>query len=57
MYGSSLIVTALGVKISTVIEIHGAVIGFFYIFLVPIAIHIKCVYFSRHDSNGYMLAE
>lgn len=38
-----------------IIKLNGSVIGFFYLFLIPIVIHIKCVYFSDHDESGILL--
>lgn len=38
-----------------IIKLNGSVIGFFYVFLIPIVIHIKCVYFSDHDESGALL--
>ena len=28
-----------------------------YIFAIPIVVHIKCVYFSKHDEKGALLTE
>ena len=56
-YGLAYLIYALGVKVSTIIEINGSVIGFLYVFLIPIAVHIKCVYFTKHDENGELVVE
>ena len=45
------------IKITTLVELNGSVIGFLYIFLIPIAVHIKCVYFTKHDENGTIIVE
>ena len=34
-------------NISDIIDINGAVVGFFFIYLIPAVLHIKCLYFSR----------
>lgn len=33
-----------GVSIDSLIEINGAVIGFFFIYFIPAAMHFKCLY-------------
>lgn len=45
------------IKIETVIEINGSVIGFLYVSLIPIVVHLKCVYFTKHDEDGVMVCE
>ena len=35
------------VDVSDLIDINGAVVGFFFIYLIPAVLHIKCLYFSR----------
>jgi len=35
------------VNINDIIDINGAVIGFFFIYLIPAVLHIKCLYFSK----------
>lgn len=35
------------VNISDIIDINGAVIGFFFIYLIPAVLHLKCLYFSK----------
>lgn len=34
------------VNINDIIDINGAVIGFFFIYLIPAVLHIRCLYFS-----------
>ena len=43
------------VKIATIIELNGSIIGFCYVIFFPIFLHIKCVYFNKHDENGVMI--
>jgi hypothetical protein len=37
----------LNVSITDIIDINGAVIGFFFIYFLPAMLHIKCMYFSK----------
>ena len=53
----SYLLYTLNIKIAMIIEINGSVIGFLYVFLIPILVHIKCVYFTKHDENGEMVCE
>ena len=55
-YGLCYLLYASGLKVSTIVEINGSVIGFLYIFFIPVLVHVKCRYFSQHDEQGYMLA-
>lgn len=41
------VVAIFRININDIIDINGAVIGFFFIYLMPAALHIKCLYFSR----------
>ena len=43
----SFVVGILQVDISDIIDINGAVIGFFFIYLIPVVLHIKCLYFAK----------
>ena len=54
-YGLCYCIYVCGIKASTMIEINGSVVGFLYIFLIPIMVHIMCEYFRPHDEVGYML--
>jgi hypothetical protein len=40
-------ITLLKVKIGDIIDINGALIGFFFIYFLPALLHIKCMYFSK----------
>ena len=41
-----------GVSIDNLIEINGAVIGFFFIYFLPALLHVKCLYFCcNKDEN------
>lgn len=42
----------LSVKIDTIIAINGAIIGFFNVYLFPVALHIKCLYFSKNKTQS-----
>jgi hypothetical protein len=47
-YGAICFVVAyFKISISSIIDINGAVIGFFFIYLIPAVLHIKCLYFSK----------
>lgn len=35
------------VGIQILIEINGAIIGFFFIYLLPAVMHFKCLYFPK----------
>ena len=35
------------VDVNYLIDINGAVIAFFFLYLIPAVLHIKCLYFSR----------
>jgi len=37
----------LEVSIDDIIDINGAVIGFFFIYFLPAVLHVKCLYFSK----------
>lgn len=37
----------LDVSITDIIDINGAVVGFFFIYLLPAMLHLKCMYFSK----------
>lgn len=39
-----LTVSLTGVDIGDIIEINGAVVGFFFIYFLPLITHIKCLY-------------
>ena len=37
----------LGVPLKDIIDFNGAVVGFFFIYFIPAALHVKCLYFSK----------
>ncbi len=41
------VVYFVGVKISVIIELNGSVIGFLYIFIIPILVHLKCIWYDK----------
>lgn len=45
MLGITIGVYFAQVSIDTIIEINGAVVGFFFIYFIPAAMHFKCLYF------------
>jgi len=45
--GVCLTIGLLQVSITDIIDINGAVIGFFFIYFLPAGLHIKCLYFSK----------
>ena len=40
-------ISVVQVKIDTIIDINGAVLGFCFIYLIPVLIHVRCVYFPK----------
>jgi hypothetical protein len=36
------------VKINTIVDINGSVIGFFFIYFLPAILHIRCQYFAKN---------
>ncbi len=48
----SYLVYVSGVRLDVMISINGAVVGFFYVFMIPIWIHFRCVFWNR--SSGYI---
>ena len=45
--GGALVIGLLGYSIDKLIDINGAVIGFFFIYFFPVVLHVKCMYFSK----------
>ena len=45
-------VYASGVNLITIFSLNGAVIGYVYVFWIPIWIHLKCIYYDR--SGGHV---
>ena len=41
----------VGVSIDNLIEINGAVIGFFFIYFLPALLHMKCLYFCTGNKE------
>ena len=35
------------ISLRSIIEFNGAVLGFFFIYFFPVAIHFKCVYMKK----------
>mgnify|MGYP003683618177 CR=1 FL=1 len=40
-----------GITVELIIDINGAVISFFFIYVIPISLHIKCVYFTSEEER------
>jgi hypothetical protein len=36
-----------GVKLAVMLSINGAVIGYIYVIIIPVWVHLKCVFFDR----------
>jgi hypothetical protein len=45
--GICLLICVLQVSIRDIIDVNGAVIGFFFIYAIPALLHLKCVYFLK----------
>ena len=43
----SFTVYATGIKLQTLISVEGAVVGYSYVVIVPIWIHLKCVWYDK----------
>ena len=43
------------VKISTLIEINGAILGFFFIYLLPAAMHFVCLYYPGRKKDRVII--
>ena len=43
----SFTVYATGVKLQVLISVEGAVVGYTYVVIVPIWIHLKCVWYDK----------
>lgn len=39
------------VSINTLIQINGAVVGFFFIYLLPAVMHLKCLYWKSFGKD------
>jgi hypothetical protein len=52
LYIGIVILICFGVKISkisleTILALNGTFFGFFFIYMLPIGLHVKCVFFTR----------
>ena len=45
------------VSIESLIEINGAIIGFFFIYLLPAMMHAKCLYFTCWKNDEEIVEE
>jgi hypothetical protein len=55
MVAFNLGVYLLNVKVQLILSVNGAVIGYIYVIIVPIWIHLKCVWVDHH--SGYIEAD
>ena len=47
-----LLIYISGIQLQSLINFAGAVVGYFYIIAIPIAVHFKCVWFNK--SSGFI---
>lgn len=40
-----------------IIELNGSIISFFFIYVIPVGLHVKCVYFTKAEERHAMLNE
>jgi hypothetical protein len=40
-------ISVLKIGLDTIIDVNGSVIGFFFIYLIPVAIHFRCKYMKQ----------
>lgn len=46
-----LIVKLTSISAETLIELNGSVISFIFIVIIPVGIHVKCVYFTPRNKK------
>lgn len=51
MIGICCTVYLTNLTIQNLITINGGIIGFFFIYLLPAMMHLKCLYFSSHEDT------
>ena len=47
----SVLVYVYGVKVQTIFVINGSVLGFLYVILIPIWMHLKCIWYDRSSGT------
>ncbi len=47
MIGICFVIGYFRVDIDYIIDLNGGVLGFFFIYFIPAALHVKCLYFSK----------
>lgn len=52
----SLIIRLTKIKAEILIEINGSIVSFFFIYVIPIGLHLKCVYFSSAEEREHRLS-
>ena len=53
----SLIIRLTEVRAEVLIELNGSIVSFFFIYVIPIGLHLKCVYFSTPEEREHRLSE
>ena len=53
----SLGITLTGITVEIIIDINGAIVSFFFIYVIPISLHLKCVYFTPGNRKSQELHE
>ena len=43
-----LVIKLVKVKINQIVDLNGSVIGFFFIYFLPVILHIRCLYFAKN---------
>lgn len=49
LIGICLVVSLTKIEVDAIIEVNGAVVGFFFIYFLPLIMHIKCVYYDPYQ--------
>ena len=51
----SLIIRLTKIRAEILIELNGSIVSFFFIYVIPIGLHLKCVYFSTPEEREHKL--
>ena len=58
VFGIELAIYLSKIRFVAILEFNGAIIGYLIVLVFPIALHVKCVYFSDYDEEtGELLFE
>ena len=52
-----LVIRLTNVSAEILIELNGSIVSFFFIYVIPISIHLKCVYFSSSEEREHKIVE